>query len=34
MGKAFGVVSTAVVTATLTSTFWIFAYNTGVLSPA
>ena len=34
MGKAFGVVSTAVVTATLTSAFWIFAYNTGVLSPA
>jgi peptidoglycan LD-endopeptidase LytH len=34
MGKAFAVVSTAVVTATLTSAFWIFAYNTGVFSAA
>ena len=32
MGKAFAVTSTAVVTATLTSAFWIFAYNTGVIS--
>ena len=29
MGKAFAVSSTAVVTATLTSAFWIVAYNTG-----
>ena len=34
MGKAFGVISTAVVTATLTSAFWIFAYNTRVFSTA
>lgn len=34
MGKAFAVTSTAVVTATLTSAFWIFAYNTGVLTTA
>lgn len=34
MGKAFAVTSTAVVTATLTSAFWIFAYNTGVISSA
>lgn len=34
MGKAFAVTSTAVVTGTLTSAFWIFAYNTGVLTTA
>ena len=34
MGKAFTVSSTAVVTATLTSAFWIFAYNTGALPTA
>ncbi len=34
MGRAFAVTSTAVVTATLTSAFWIFAFNTGVLSTA
>ena len=34
MGKAFAVSSTAVVTATLTSAFWIFAYNTGALPTA
>ena len=34
MGKAFAVISTAVVTATLTSAFWIFAYNTGAFSTA
>lgn len=34
MGKAFAVTSTAVVTATLTSAFWIFAFNTGVLTTA
>jgi len=34
MGKAFAVTSTAVVTATLTSAFWIFAYNTGALPTA
>ena len=34
MGKAFAVTSTAVVTATLTSAFWIFAYNTGFLPTA
>ena len=34
MGKAFSVTSTAVVTATLTSAFWIFAYNTGFLPTA
>ena len=34
MGKAFAVTSTAVVTATLTSAFWIFAFNTGVLATA
>lgn len=34
MGKAFTVSSTAVVTATLTSAFWIFAYNTGALTTA
>ena len=34
MGKAFAVASTAVVTATLTSAFWIFAYNTGALPTA
>ena len=34
MGKAFAVTSTAIVTATLTSAFWIFAYNTGVLTTA
>lgn len=33
MGKAFIVISTAVVTAILTSAFWIFAYNIA-LSPA
>ena len=34
MGKAFAVTSTAVVTATLTSAFWIFAYNTGFVAAA
>ena len=34
MGKAFAVTSTAVVTAILTSAFWIFAYNTGALPTA
>ena len=34
MGKAFAVSSTAVVTATLTSAFWIFGYNTGALPTA
>jgi peptidoglycan LD-endopeptidase LytH len=34
MGKAFAVTSTAIVTATLTSAFWIFAYNTGALTTA
>ncbi|NUS99843.1 MAG: M23 family metallopeptidase [Sphingomonas sp.] len=34
MGKAFAVTSTAVVTATLTSAFWIFAFNTGALPTA
>ena len=34
MGKAFAVASTAIVTATLTSAFWIFAYNTGFLTTA
>ena len=32
MGKGFAITSTAVVTATLTSAFWIFAYNTGALT--
>jgi murein DD-endopeptidase MepM/ murein hydrolase activator NlpD len=34
MGKAFAVTSTAVVTAIMTSAFWIFAYNTGALPTA
>ena len=34
MGKAFAVTSTAVVTATLTSAFWIFAFNTGTITTA